>query len=316
VIAHIHELLKDETAGDPMTGVKWTHRTTAKVAQELTSLGIAVCARTVAKLLKQLDYRLRVNHKKRSSGSGPQRDEQFQYLNKLRASCQRRGIPIVSVDAKKRELVGNFKNAGAAWRREPIPVRDHDFPSQADGVAIPYGIYDQQANRGSVFVGTSFDTSQFAVDCIEKWWRYDGQRRYPGLDRLVILADGGGSNGPTRRLWKWSLQTKLCDRHDLVVTVSHFPPGASKWNPIDHRLFSEVSKNWAGQPLTDYETILNFLRTTKTTTGLEVKAYLVKKKYEKNVKVPEQELERLAIKPHQTFPKWNYTLLPRNAQLN
>ena len=303
--------MKYDTAGDPITGLKWSRRTMAKIAAELKTVGIDVSPNTVAKLLKKLDFRPRVNHKKLSSGSGPERDQQFGYIAEVRKRFARDGLPIISVDTKKRELVGLFKNPGTAWRRQPIPVNDHDFRSQAQGVAIPYGVYDEKVNRGSVFVGTSHDTSEFAVESIEKWWRYDGRRRYPKTDHLLILADAGGSNSATRRLWKYALQTKLCDRHQLSVTVTHYPAGASKWNPIEHRLFSEISKNWAGEPLRSYETILNYIRTTKTATGLRVKAYLVKKQYPKSVKVSDRQMQKLALEKHKTLPKWNYTLAPR-----
>jgi hypothetical protein len=303
--------MKYDTAGDPISGVKWSRRTTAKLAAELTAVGIDVSPNSVAKLLKMLDFRLRVNHKKLSLGSGPGRDQQFGYIAE---QCQRfaqDGLPIISVDTKKRELVGAFKNPGTAWRRQAVLVNDHDFRSQAHGVAIPYGIYDEQANRGSVFVGTSHDTSDFAVESIEKWWRFDGRRRYPQADQLLILADAGGSNSPNRRAWRYALQTKLCDRHHLSVTVTHYPAGASKWNPIDHRLFSEISKNWAGEPLTSYETILNHIRTTKTTKGLRVKAYLVKKRYPRGVKISDHQMQQLALEKHEILPKLNYTVRPR-----
>ncbi len=300
-----------DTAGDPISGVKWSRRTIAKLAAELKAAGIDVSPNSVAKLLKLLDFRLRVNHKKLSSGSGTERDQQFGYIAERRQHFAQDGLPVISVDTKKRELVGAFKNPGTAWRRQAVLVNDHDFRSLAHGVAIPYGVYDQQANRGSVFVGTSHDTSDFAVESIEKWWRYDGRRRYPEADQLLILADAGGSNGHHRRAWKYALQTKLCDRHHLSVTVTHYPTGASKWNPIEHRLFGEISKNWAGKPLTSYETILKHIRTTKTTTGLRVKAYLVQKQYPKGVKVSDDQMQQLVLKKHETLPKWNYTLKPR-----
>ena len=303
--------MKYDTAGDPITGLKWSRRTTAKIAAELATVGIEISPNSVAKLLKKLDFRLRVNHKKLSSGSGSNRDQQFGYIAEMRQRFARDERPVISVDAKKRELVGNFKNPGTAWHRHAVPVKDHDFRSEAQGVAIPYGIYDEQANRGSIFVGTSHDTSEFAVESIEKWWRYDGRRRYPETDHLLILADSGGSNSAYRRSWKYALQTKLCDRHRLSVTVTHYPTGASKWNPIEHRLFSEISKNWAGKPLESYETILNYIRTTKTSTGLRVKAYLVPKQYPKAVKISDQQIEELALEKHETLPKWNYTLTPR-----
>lgn len=249
MIARIQELIAHETAGDPMTGLKWTRRTTARIAEQLQALGIRVCDRTVARLLKQMNYSLRVNHKKLSRVSPEDRDAQFACIAELRERCAAERLPLISVDTKKKELVGQFKNAGTAWERQPVLVNDHDFRSQADGIAIPYGIYDLQANQGTVFVGTSYDTPEFAVDSIEKWWRYEGQRRYGQSGQIAILADCGGSNGPSCRAWKYGLHRKLCERHGLDVTVAHYPSGASKWNPIEHRLFSEISNNWAGRPL-------------------------------------------------------------------
>jgi hypothetical protein len=311
VISRIEELMKHETAGDPMTGLKWTRRTTEKIAAELSELGIDVSPNTVAKLLKQMGFSLRVNHKKLSRGAGPDRDEQFAYLTEMRERFARRGWPIVSVDTKKKELVGNFKNGGAAWNREPVRVNDHDFRSDALGIAVPYGIYDVRANRGSLFIGTSFDTPQFAVDNLARWWAYDGRRRYPRATQLLVLADGGGSNGPRNRAWKFALQERLCDRHGLRVTVCHYPTGASKWNPIEHRLFSEISKNWAGRPLDRYETIVRYAQSTTTSTGLEVKAYLVRKDYPKGVKIPDEAMAQLRLRHHDTQPERNYTLHPR-----
>ena len=294
-----------------MRRVKWTRRTTEKIADELRAAGIDVCANTVAKLLKELDYRLRVNHKKRSAHSPPDRDAQFAYIAAQRDAFTRAGLPVISIDSKKRELVGNFKNQGAAWSREPTLVNDHDFPSDAEGVALPYGVYDLAANCGSVFVGTSHDTADFAVDNVVRWWNYHGKRRYLGTRELLILADGGGSNGARTRAWKLGLQERLCDRHALTVTVCHYPTAASKWNPIEHRVFSEISKNWAGRPLDSYETILNYLRTTRTSTGLRVNAYLVTTNYPTGVKVSNQAMKQLQLRPHDTQPSRNYTLSPR-----
>jgi len=220
-----------DTAGDPMTGIKWTRRTTDKIAEELRARGIDVCANTVAKLLKQMEFRLRVNHKKRSRGSPADRDAQFTYIAAQRKTFARAGRPIVSVDSKKRELVGDFKNGGTTWCQEPILVNDHDFRSDAKGIALPYGIYDVGANRGYLFIGTSHDTPQCAVDNLAKWRVYHGRRHYPDMTDLLVLADGGGSNGPRNRAWKHALQHRLCDRHGLTVTVCHYPTGASKWNP-------------------------------------------------------------------------------------
>ncbi len=303
--------MEADTAGDPMTGIKWTRRTTEKIACELRAGGIEVCANTVAKLLKGLRFRLRVNHKKLSRGSRDDRDAQFAYISAQREAYARAGWPILSVDSKKRELVGNFKNAGTTWCQQPTAVNDHDFPSDAEGVALPYGIYDVAANLGYLFVGTSHDTAQFAVDNLARWWVYQGRRRYPDTTELLVLADSGGSNGVRTRAWKHALQERLCDRHGLTVTVCHYPTSASKWNPIEHRLFSELSKNWAGKPLDSYETILNYLRTTSTSTGLEVRAYLVNTDYPKGLKISDQDMDQLQLRRHDTQPNLNYTLSPR-----
>ena len=303
--------MKHETAGDPMTGLKWTRRTTEKIADELTELGIDVSPNTIAKLLKQMGYSLRVNHKKIAHGSPQERNQQFARIAELREGFAAQRSPIISVDTKKKELVGRFKNPGVAWNREPVAVNDHDFRSDALGLAIPYGIFDLQANRGTLFVGRSYDTPQFAVESIEKWWRTEGGQRYPKARRLAILADGGGSNGTTSRAWKHGLQNALCNRHRLTVTVAHYPPGASKWNPIEHRLFSEISKNWSGRPLDSYETILQYLRSTATSTGLRVRAHLVRKSYAKGIQIADAQMNDLSIEHHEPLPKWNYTLHPR-----
>ena len=294
-----------------MTGLKWTHRTTAKIAGELKKMNIEVSANTVAKLLKKMGFSLRVNHKKISSGSPEERNQQFEKIAELRECFAADGDPVISVDTKKKELIGEFKNPGASWNREPIAVNDHDFRSLASGIAIPYGIYDVQANRASVFIGTSYDTPRFAVDSIQKWWRTEGQKRYPNARRLAVLADGGGSNAASSRVWKHDLQHQLCDRNNLTVTVAHYPPGTSKWNPIEHRLFSEISKNWAGRPLNNYETILKYIRTTSTRTGLRVRAQLVKKQYAKGIKISDPEMRRLSLDKSKSLPKWNYTIQPR-----
>jgi hypothetical protein len=302
--------MQHETAGDPMTGLKWTRRTTEKIARELAKLGgIEVSANTVGRILKDLGYSLRVNHKKISSGTGPDRDAQFKKISAIRDRFSSRGLPVVSVDTKKKELVGNFKNPGAAWNKQAVPVKDHDFRSEGLGLAVPYGIYDIQANRGSVFVGASHDTPQFAVSSIEKWWRYDGHRRYTKAKELLILADCGGSNGYRCRAWKHELQ-QFSNRHRIKISVSHYPPGTSKWNPIEHRLFSAISKNWAGRPLDSFETIRKYIGTTSTTSGLEVKAYIDQKNYEKGVKINVEQMSQLNIRKHDELPDWNYTIAP------
>lgn len=305
--------MQHETAGDPMTGLKWTRRTTAKIAAELQALGIKVSDRTTAMLLRQMGFSLRVNHKKLArvcKVSPAERNAQFMRITKIREQFAAKGLPVISVDAKKKELVGQFRNQGAAWNREPVFVNDHDFRTEAKGVAVPYGIYDVSANRGTVFVGTSFDTPEFAVESIEKWWCHEGLRQYGGAKSIAILADAGGSNGPTCRAWKHGLQRLLCDRHGLTVTVAHYPSGASKWNPIEHRLFSEISKNWAGRPLDNYETILNYIRTTRTRTGLCLRAHLVRKRYAKGIRITDTAIRQLPISIDAILPRWNYTLSP------
>jgi hypothetical protein len=302
--------MRHDTAGDPITGVKWSRRTTRKIAAELTTLGIAVSKNSVGRLLKQMDFKLRVNRKQIASTKNPERNQQFLYIEEQRERFADQGVPTISVDAKKTEQVGNFKNAGAKWDRETVLVKDHDFRSEADGLAIPYGIYDTQANRGAVFVGTSHNTPAFAVDAIAQWWLKEGGQRYPTARELFILADGGGSNGPRCRVWRKALQDTICTPFGLVVTVSHYPPGASKWNPIEHRLFSQISNNWAGEPLTDTDKILNFIRTTKTESGLTVSAYLMPENYDTGIKISDAEMRQLNLVPHEMLGRWNYTVRP------
>jgi len=318
ILAELERLMAPATAGDPITGLKWTRKTTAKVSRELERRGFEACPRTVARLLKSLEYALRVNHKKLSRGSATTRrvrNQQFRYLEQMRTTFADAGAPVISVDSKKKELIGCFKNPGATWTRVATPVKDHDFRSEADALAVPYGIFDTAANRGYIVVGTSHDTPAFAAGAIAHWWKKEGSLRYPHAQRLLILADNGGSNGSLCRAWKHQLQTRLCDPFALEVTVCHYPPGASKWNPVEHRLFSYVSNNWAGEPLASLETMLNFIRTTQTQTGLRVKAALNKTLYPTGVKPSPQEMKTLNLAPHQLLPKWNYTLAPRVANM-
>lgn len=276
----------------------------------LGDFGVSVSPNTVARLLHQMGYSLRVNHKKLSTDFSPDRNDQFLYLSDLRQRFQRRGLPIISVDTKKRELVGNFKNPGSRWDLSPRLLNDHDFRSDSTGVAIPYGIYDLLANRGSVMVGVSHDTSAFAAHAIAHWWRQEGSVRYPRSRQLLILSDTGGSNGARRRTWKTELQSQLADSLGLTLTVAHYPTGASKWNPIEHRLFSEISKNWAGEPLDSYQKILNFIRSTRTETGLSVTAQLDRRNYPTGTEPTPVQLLSLRLKPHEVLPKWNYTISP------
>ena len=307
--------MAEDTAGDPVSGCKWTRKTTAKIAQQLKRVGIPVSPNTVARLLKQMDFSLRVNLKCLESGlrkpPDPElRNLQFHYIHRQVRDYLAQELPVISVDTKSRELIGPFHQAGQRWSQQPIRVLDHDFPSDSEGVAIPYGIYDLSLNEGFVCVGTSYDTSEFAVDSICKWWSRIGSRRYPQADRFLILADCGGSNGYRTRLWKHRLQVALCDRFGLEVKVCHYPPGASKWNPIEHKLFSFISNNWAGQPLRDYETVLKFIRTTQTSTGLTVRAAISRKRYAKGTKITDEQMRQITLRPHTKRPQWNYSICP------
>jgi hypothetical protein len=310
VIDEIEKLMRDDTAGDPISGIKWTRKTTEKVSRQLRRLRIWVSASTVRRLLKKLDFHLHVNKKTICSTRSPDRDRQFKRIRRACARFKRQGLPIISVDTKKREMIGQFKNAGAKWAKAATLVNDHDFRTDAVGVAISYGIYDPQANRGHLVVGTSHDTPEFAGDALARWWNLEGRTRYPEADRILILADCGGSNGNRVAAWKCALQEKLCNPFHLKATVAHYPPGTSKWNPIEHRLFSQVSKNWAGQPLTSYETMLKYIRTTKTKSGLAVRASFLRGDYATGQKPAAEQIARINLSPNRTLPAWNYTLAP------
>lgn len=294
-----------------MTGLRWSRRTTTTIAEELAKLGIAVSPNTVARLLHGLGYSLRVNQKQISTSSSRSRNLQFDYLAELRDRFARRHLPIVSVDSKKRELVGNFKNPGHRWESAPRQVYDHDFRTDSMGVAIPYGIYDVTENRGALVVGVSHDTPAFAAHAIAHWWYQEGSTRYRGSRQLLVLADTGGSNSCRCHAWKTELQSQLANSFALAVTVAHYPTGASKWNPIEHRLFSEISRNWAGEPLVSYQKILNYARTTTTQTGLRVTAYLDRHHYDCGVKPTQDQLAALRLQRHATLPEWNYTINPQ-----
>ena len=302
--------MEHETAGDPITGLKWTRRTTRKISEQLGCVGLGVSPRTVARLLKNVGFSLRVNHKSVSMTLSKDRDRQFRKIQKQRGAFASAGLPIVSVDTKKKELVGNFKNSGTTWEVSPTLVLDHDFRSDAAGIAVPYGILDLQANTGRVLVGLSHDTSAFAVDALVHWWTHEGHRTYSDADRLLILADTGGSNGARVRAWKFELQHKLCDAFGIAVTVCHYPSGASKWNPIEHRLFAPITQNWQGRPLDSLPTILNYIRTTTTSGGLKVSASMTRRKYPVGVKISDDQMADLELHGHKVLPKWNYTIRP------
>ena len=296
-----------------MSGLKWTRRTVRKIAHELSRSKIKISHTTVARLLRGLGYYLRANQKKLSRGSPPERDQQFRHITTLRKRFANDRLPILSIDTKKKEIVGQFKNNGRTWEQEPTLVNDHDFRSNALGLAVPYGLFDVDANRGHLVVGASHDTPRFAVDCVVEWWMRFGRRRYPDARSILLLADNGGSNGPRCRAWKYELQRRLCDRFALKVTVAHYPPGASKWNPIEHKMFSEISKNWAGRPLDSWATIVKYARTNRTNTGLRISASINRKTYDKGQKITPHEMDTLELRPHDTLPKWNYSLSPRKS---
>ena len=310
----IEGLMEHDVAGDPISGLKWTRRSTGAISEDLATLNIKTSSRTVSRILRKLKYALRVNHKKLSYGSRAEREErneQFEYIAEQREQFRREGNPSISIDTKKKELIGNFKNNGVSWQQKGIPVNDHDFRSQAIGIGIPYGIYTLGANIGTVFVGTSFETPEFATDCIRNWWLFKGRYLFQGATKLLILADGGGSNRPGSNRFKLGLQEKLCDKHDLEITVCHYPTGASKWNPIEHRYFCQISRNWSGIPLRSLEIMLNYIETTKTSTGLTSFSYLIDKLYTKGIVVPQSVAKTLSVRHHEVQPRRNYTLSPR-----
>lgn len=310
MIARLMRLVRPETAGDPMGGLLWTYRSLSKLAMALSDSGINVSPTTVGVWLRSHKYSLRVNRKSLSRTVPPGRDEQFRRIATLRRHCRVADLPIISVDTKKKELIGLFRNPGATWCRTPYPVNDHDFRSQAKGRAVPYGIYDLRTHCGTVFVGDSGDTAAFAVDCIAHWFETVGRIQYPEADRLVILADCGGANHYRSRAWKYFLQTHLCNVHQLRVTVAHYPSGASKWNPIEHRLFSAISRNWAGRPLDSWETMLNYINTTTTRSGLRVSSVRVTKQYHTGVKITDRQMTEVNLDRNDTLPQWNYDIHP------
>lgn len=309
----LKQIVEQSTAGDPMSALRWTNQATQAIAEELTRRGHPVSDKTVARCLKDMGYSLQLNRKEKEGPQHPNRDAQFRYLNGQEAQFRASGDPVISVDTKKKELVGAFQNKGRTWRRKgrPIEVNVHDFPSRAEGRAIPYGTYDVAGNRAVVNVGISHDTAEFAAESIRRWWKMDGRRRYRRARRLLICADGGGSNSSRTRAWKIYVQ-ELADAIRIPITVCHFPPGTSKWNQVEHRLFSYISLTWKGQPLWSYESIINLIGTTRTQTGLKVKAVLDQHTYETGIKITDEEMQHLRIRRHKIHPQWNYTLSPRN----
>jgi transposase len=312
--AGLARIVEQTTAGDPMSALLWTNQSTQAIAEELTRQGHPVSDKTVARCLSEMGYSLQLNRKTKEGRQHPNRDAQFRYINRQEALFGTSSDPVISVDTKKKELVGAFQNKGRTWRPQgqPYEVNVHDFPSQAQGKAIPYGAYDVLQNRAVVNVGTSHDTAEFAVESIRRWWRMDGRGRYRTARRLLICADAGGSNSSRGRAWKLNLQA-LADEIGIPITVCHYPPGTSKWNRVEHRLFSFISLTWKGQPLWNYETVVNLIGSTRTKTGLKVKAILDTNQYETGVEVSKEQMAKLQIRRHKTHPDWNYTLSPRLA---
>jgi len=305
----IENILEENTAGDPMSYLKWTNKSTYTIAKELNSKGKNISEDTAGRIIKQLGYSLQLNVKSKESGSSEERDSQFRYINEQVKIFAKKNMPVISVDAKKKELVGNFKNNGRRWLKkgEAEMVNIYDFESLAKGKAIPYGIYEVLKNNGFVNVGISHDTSEFAVESIKKWWQNIGKKNYQSAKELLICADGGGSNASRSKLWKFYLE-KFANKTGLKITVCHFPPGTSKWNKIEHKMFSFISMNWRGKPLINYELIINLIEGTTTKKGLKIKARMDKKIYELGKKISDEELKKINIKEHKTNPKWNYTI--------
>ncbi|MGH9718967.1 MAG: ISAzo13 family transposase [Bryobacteraceae bacterium] len=307
----LERIMEENTAGDPMNLLRWTNKSTMRIAEELTRRGHSVSDETVRRRLAEMGYSLQANAKNLAE-SVAGRDQQFRCINRQVKQFLTRQEPVLSVDTKKKERVGNFKNAGKTWRPkgQPAEVNVYGYPHLGAGPAIPYGAYDQQRNEGFVNVGISHDTAEFAVESVRRWWRWVGRRGYPQAQRLLLCADGGGSNGSRNRAWKYHLQ-RFADQSGLAVTVCHYPPGTSKWNKIEHRMFSFISLNWQGKPLVSYETVINLIGATRTATGLRVRVKLDTRSYEPGVKISDEEMEQINLRTHPTNPAWNYTISPR-----
>jgi len=315
LLEDLDRLVDPATRGDPESPLRWTCKSVRRLAEELQREGHAVSYQTVAELLHAMDYSLQANQKTLEGSQHADRDEQFQYINRKAQRYLKQGEPVISVDTKKKELVGDFKNAGREWqiKGDPEPVRVHDFEIREPdkGKVAPYGVYDLARNVGWVSVGVDHDTAAFAVESIRRWWRWMGRPSYPQAKRLLITADSGGSNGARVRLWKWELQ-QFADETGLKISVCHFPPGTSKWNKIEHRLFSFISQNWRGKPLISHEVIINLIAATTSKTGLAVKSDLDSNTYPAGIKVSNKQMAELRLKRDAFHGDWNYSLAPRS----
>lgn len=305
----LEKIMDQNTAGDPMSPLRWTQKSVAAINEQLRDFDVS--NETVRRKLLELEYSLQSNFKSKEGFSPENRDEQFRYINKKVQEFFERAEPVLSVDCKKKEKVGEFKNQGQAWRPKgkPVHVNVYDFPSMSRGTAIPYGAYDVANDEGFVNLGVSHETAEFAVESVRRWWKYCGQKYYGGSKRLLICADGGGSNGRRNRSWKYQLQS-LSNELGVEITVCHYPKGTSKWNRIEHRMFSFISLQWKGQPLTSYETIVNLIGNTKTKTGLQIKAKMDRREYALGAKITDQQMEEIKIVRHATQPDLNYTIKP------
>ena len=312
LVADLEKLVEPTTRGDPESCLRWTCKSVRKLAEELEGMGHHVSYPVVAELLHELEYSLQANRKTKEGNDHPDRNAQFEHINARVQQYIDRKQPVISVDTKKKELVGNFKNGGQEWRPKGTPekVRAHDFLIPELGRAAPYGVYDLAQNTGWVSVGVDHDTASFAVETIRRWWHAMGAEKYPNAKRLLITADGGGSNGSRLRLWKLELQM-LADETGLAIAVSHFPPGTSKWNKIEHRLFSFISKNWRGQPLTSLKVIVSLIAGTTTKKGLKVHAEINDRTYPAGIKVGDAEMARINLQRDGFHGEWNYEILPR-----
>ncbi len=312
MLRDLEALVEPVTRGDPQSPLRWTSKSTRKLAEELQARGHPVEARTVAGLLTELGYSLQALRKTREGGTHPDRDAQFGYINAQTLAFQVQGAPVVSVDAKKKELVGDFKNGGREWQPqgEPERVRVYDFVDKARGKALPYGVYDVTTNTGWVSVGVDHDTAEFAVATLRRWWEQMGRAAYPQAPHVLVIADGGGSNGTRTRLWKAELQ-RWANETQLHISVCHLPPGTSKWNKIEHRLFAYLTLNWRGRPLISHEVIVNLIADTRTTKGLSVRAALDPQSYATGKKVTDAEMAGLLLERAAFHGEWNYTISPR-----
>lgn len=312
VFKALEKLVDPTTRGHPESALRWTTKSTRNLAQELNSQGFTISPNTVSALLHEQDYSLQANKKTAEGSNHVDRDAQFGYINDTVLKATKEGQPSISVDTKKKELVGNFKNNGQEYapKGQPIKVNTHDFPTDSDGKAVPYGIYDINQNQGWVSVGMSSDTAEFSVNSIRTWWEKMGKFIYPHATELVITADCGGSNSYRIRLWKFELQ-QLSNETGLMIHVRHFPPGTSKWNKIEHKLFSFISMNWRGQPLLSFQTIINLIGNTKTTSGLTVQAVLDEKTYPTGRVIDDEQFASINIKRDAFHPEWNYSISPQ-----